>query len=161
MASKKIKKGKVKNNLEKSSTQKLVIITGTPGTGKSTLAAQFEKKGYFRLDLHVHYKEISTGYDRSKRCYVIDPRKFEALVKKVSKEHLKVVIDSHISHLLSASMVDLCIVMVCPDLAVLKRRLEKRGYHKAKVRENLDCEIFQVCLEEARERGHKIKIVKT
>ncbi len=140
---------------------KLIIITGTPGTGKSTLAKQYEKKGFYRLDLHDYYKQISTGYDRSKRCYIIDPKKFEALVKLTIKEHPNVVIDSHIAHLLSPKLVDLCIVTTCPNLKILKKRLEQRGYHKAKVQENLECEIFQVCLEEARERGHKIKVVRT
>lgn len=139
---------------------KLIIITGTPGTGKSTLAKRFEVKGFFRLDLHDHYKEISTGYDRSKRCYIIDKRNFESLVKKTLKEHQKVVVDSHIAHLLSPKIVDLCIVTVCPDLKVLRKRLEKRGYHKAKVQENLECEIFQICLEEAKEKGHKVKVVE-
>ncbi len=140
--------------------KKLIIITGTPATGKSTLAKRFEKQGFFRLDIHPHYKEISTGYDHSKRCYIIDPKKFEALVKKTTNKHKKVVIDSHISHLLSPKIVDLCIVTTCPNLKILKRRLEQRGYHKAKVAENLECEIFQVCLHEAQERGHKIKNVE-
>lgn len=37
----------------------------------------------------------------------------------------------------------------------LKRRLKKRGYHKEKIEENLECEIMDVCLEEAREKGHE------
>ena len=43
----------------------------------------------------------------------------------------------------------------------LKKRLEKRGYSKQKIRENMDAEIFDVCLNEAKEEGHKIKIVRT
>jgi broad-specificity NMP kinase len=46
-------------------------------------------------------------------------------------------------------------------LKKLKQRLKKRGYHKAKIEENLECEIFDVCLEEAKEAGHKVKIINT
>jgi len=134
----------------------LVIITGTPGVGKTTLAKKIVKLGYTRLDLHDHYKEISTRYDRKKQCYDIDVKKFTALVKKKVKEHEKVVVDSHISHLLPKKMVDLCIILTCSDLKKLKRRLVARKYSKKKIEENIQAEIFQVCLEEA--KGHNVKV---
>ena len=111
----------------------VIAISGSPGTGKSTLAALLKKKGFFRLDIHKHCKDISTSYDRSKMCYDVDLKKFKKLVKKIIKEEDKVVIDSHISHLLPKKWVDLCIVLVCSDLKKLKRRLEKRKYSKEKI----------------------------
>jgi adenylate kinase len=56
--------------------------------------------------------------------------------------------------------VDLCIVTKC-GLKTLEKRLKKRGYKKQKIRENLDCEIFDICLNEAKEKGHNIKIIDT
>jgi adenylate kinase len=142
---------------------KVIAITGTPGTGKSTLARSIEKKfGYFRLDLHPHYKEISVKYDQKKKAYVIDYKKFERLVKKAIAEHQDrpgIVVDTHISHLLPPKLVDLCIVLTCSNLKELERRLKRRRYSKAKIRENLDCEIFQVCLGEAQEKGHKVVVL--
>lgn len=58
-------------------------------------------------------------------------------------------------------MVDMCIVLTCSDLKVLQQRLKKRKYSPQKIRENLDAEIFQVCLVEARERGQKVVVVDT
>ncbi|MEK6939022.1 MAG: AAA family ATPase [Nanoarchaeota archaeon] len=142
---------------------KVIAITGTPGTGKSTLARKLAKeKGYFRLDLHQHYKEISLRYERKSKSYVIDEKKFLNLVKREIKKHAKekgIVIDTHISHYLPKKIVDKCIVVTCSNLKELERRLKKRKYSKAKIRENLDCEIFQVCLAEALERNHKVKVV--
>lgn len=81
-------------------------------------------------------------------------------MQKRLKESRGLVIDSHISHLLPKQMVDVCIVMICPDLKKLKRRLQQRGYSPKKVRENLDAEIFQVCLNEAKEGGHRVIVVE-
>lgn len=145
---------------------KVIAISGTPGTGKSTLARFLAKKlGFFRLDLHSHYKEISTGYDKRNKCYEVDGKKFTALVRRTIKEKEGkfpgIIIDTHISHKLPKRMIDLCIVLTCSDLKELEKRLKKRKYSKTKIRENLDAEIFQECLVEAKEKGHKVMINDT
>ncbi|MBS3140042.1 adenylate kinase family protein [Candidatus Woesearchaeota archaeon] len=138
---------------------KVIIITGTPGAGKSTLAKKLAQELKFqRVDLHKYYKVISTGYNKKKQSYDIDIKKFTRLIKEKAKTR-NIIVDSHIAQLLPKSMVDLCIALTCSDLKKLKRRLQNRNYSKKKIRENLDAEIFQVCLQEARERGHKIIIV--
>src|SRR3989344_9325612 len=136
----------------------LIVITGSPGVGKSTLANFLVTKlGFDRLDLHHYYKRISTGYDRSKQSYDIDYKKFEKLVKEKLKESENgLIIDSHISHLLPKKLVGLCIVLTHSDLKNLEKRLKARRYSKQKIRENVDAEIFQVCLIEATEKGHKV-----
>ena len=141
----------------------LIVISGSPGVGKSTLAKVLTKKlGFDRLDLHHHYKRISNGYDRAKQSYDVDYAKFERLVKEKLAEAKKgLIIDSHISHLLPKKLVDLCIVLICSDLKKLEKRLQKRNYSKKKIRENLDAEIFQVCLAEAKEKGHRVLVFDT
>ena len=138
--------------------KKLIAITGSPGVGKSTLAKLLTTKlGFDHLDLHHHYKRISTGYNRSKQSYDIDYLKFEKLVKeKIKEARIGLIIDSHISHLLPKRLVDLCVVLICSDLKKLEKRLKLRKYSKQKIRENLDAEIFQVCLMEAKEKKHKV-----
>ncbi|MBU0457513.1 MAG: AAA family ATPase [Nanoarchaeota archaeon] len=136
----------------------VISISGSPATGKSKLAGLLAKELHFsRLDLHDHYKDISIGYNRSKQCYDVDLKKFEKLVKeKVKKVEKGLIVDSHIAHLLPQKLVDLCIIITCSDLKKLERRLKKKKYSKKKIRENLDAEIFQVCLNEAKEKGHKV-----
>jgi adenylate kinase len=140
---------------------KLIVISGTPGTGKTTLALWLSKKLKIpRLDLHDYYKQISTGYDRSGKCYDIDIKKFEKLVMEKLKES-SLIVDTHIAHLLPKKLVNLCIITTCSNLKKLESRLKERKYSKKKNRENLDSEIFQICLNEAKERKHKIIEVDT
>ncbi len=140
----------------------IICISGTPGTGKSTWSKVIEKKlGFYRLDLHHHYKQVATKYDRSKQCFDIDLKLFTKLVKdkiKLAKKegHTGIVIDTHISHLLLPKLVDMCVILTCSNLKKLEKRLLERKYSKKKIRENLDTEIFQVCLTEAQELGHNI-----
>ena len=53
---------------------------------------------------------------------------------------------------------DVCIVTKC-DLKELENRLRNKKYSKSKIRENMDAEIFDICLSEAKERGHKVLVV--
>lgn len=140
---------------------KLIVISGTPGTGKTTLALWLSKKLKIpRLDLHDYYKKISISYDHSGKCYDIDMKKFEKLVIEKLKD-TSLIVDTHIAHLLPKKLVNLCIVVTCSNLKKLESRLIERKYSKKKIRENLDSEIFQICLNEAKERKHKLIVVDT
>jgi adenylate kinase len=142
----------------------VVIVTGTPGTGKTTVAMRLAKKlGYMYVDVNkvISKEKLSSGYDRKKKCKVVDVKKLvKALVKMIKKSDSGLVIDSHLSHYLPDSVVDLCVVTKC-NLKLLKRRMKRRKYSEDKIRENLDCEIFDVCLNEAKESRHKVVAVET
>lgn len=144
---------------------KTIIVTGTPGTGKTSLAKKLSKKlSYDYIDVNriIKQNKLKEGYDRKKKCYIIDTKKLtKSLTKIIKNAANNLIIDSHLSHYLPKKHVDLCIVTKC-NLKQLKKRLEsKKGYPKAKVRENLDCEIFDICLNEAREAGHKVIVIDT
>lgn len=137
----------------------LITITGTPTVGKSTLAVKLTKtlaktNDTFHFDLHNNYRPFSTNYNRSKRCYDIDLKALAIHLKQLKKQHQIIIFDSHISHLLPSSLIDLCVVLTHSNLKNLRERLEKRKYHKAKIQENLECEIMQICQSEA-QHHHK------
>ena len=83
-----------------------------------------------------------------------------AKLVRQSKAERGLVIDSHMSHYLPGKYASLCIVTRC-SLKKLKKRLELKGYKAEKVRENLDAEIFEVCLQETLEMGHKPLVLDT
>ena len=64
------------------------------------------------------------------------------------------------SHYLPKRYVDLCIVTKC-DIKVLKNRLKKRKYSLNKIKDNIEAEIFDVCLLEAKKKKHEILVVDT
>ncbi len=143
---------------------KAIVVSGTPGTGKTkTAKALARKKNYSYVDVNKLVRELKLydSYDRKRKAYVVDTKKLNKfLIRLIGESKKKLVIDSHLSHYLPKKYLELCIITKC-NLKKLKNRLEKRGYSKSKVRENLDSEIFDVCLNEAKEMGHKIKIIKT
>ncbi len=138
----------------------LIIVTGTPGTGKSTLAKKLSLSlGYANFSVSKYLEnpknraKVRSGYDRKRKSLIIDTKKLtSAMLSELNSDSI---VDSHLSQALPKAKVRLCIV-TRTKLAPLKRRLEKRGYSKAKVRENLDAEIFDICGDEAREAGHKV-----
>ena len=148
---------------------KVIIITGSVGTGKTALSKKLARAvRYIYIDANKIIKKygLAEGYDRRRKSRLIATNNLsKALIGEIkilgkNKSVNGVIIDSHLSHNLPPKYADLCIVTKC-DLAALNRRLKRRGYGKAKVRENLDAEIFDVCLEEARKKGHNIIIVDT
>ncbi len=138
----------------------IIAISGTPGTGKTTLAKELAQRlGYKYLNLGdlVRDNKIAEGYDKKRKCLIVDVQKLKSEVLPIGKN---TIVDSHLSHLLPPESIDKCIITTC-ELGELSKRLNKRGYGKEKIRENLDCEIFEVCLQEARERGHNVFVVDT
>ena len=105
--------------------------------------------------------KIYSKYNKKFDTYEVDVNKSNKFLLKIIKESKKsIVIDSHLSHYLPSSKVDYCFVTKC-NLKTLKKRLEKRHYNKLKIRENMDAEIFDVCLFEAAKNNHNIIVVDT
>jgi len=141
----------------------IIIVSGTPGTGKTILAKRLAKSmKYIHLDLKklISKNKLKESYDKKRKCYIIDIKKMNKILIEKIKKSKNMVIDSHLSHYLPKKYVDLCIITKC-NLKILEKRLKKRKYNEDKIRENLDCEIFDVCLNEAREAGHKILVIDT
>ena len=77
------------------------------------------------------------------------------MLKKLPKNEEGIIVDSHLSHFLES---DYCII-VRTDLKKLYNRLKKRKYSKAKIKDNIESEIFEVCLDDARKLKRNVIIV--
>lgn len=126
-----------------------VFITGTPCTGKTTLASKLNGRLIKINDLAINH-DFVLGIDENKGYKVIDIDKLSAYVDELIKDCDELLIfEGHLSHLCDGA--DKVIVLrVDPD--ILKTRLEARDYSDAKIRENLEAEALGVCSAEAYEK---------
>jgi len=143
----------------------VIIITGTPATGKSSLAKELSLLLHLRhINVNRLVKEgkLKTGYDSRRKVRVVDIPQLKAFLLNnyLKKPHKGLLIESHLAHYLPSKYADLCLVTVT-ELKTLNHRLKERGYSKAKIRENLDAEIFRTCENEARECNHRVIVVNT
>lgn len=143
---------------------KAILVTGTPATGKTLLAKALAARLGCR---HIKVKDIikehdlEESYDRTRHCSIVDEEDLRGVLEKIIEDSSEcLVIDSHMSHFVGKDKASICIVTKC-DLKELKRRMEARGYPEDKIKDNLECEIMQVCESEAFDQGHNIVIVNT
>ncbi len=150
---------------------KVIIVTGSVGAGKTFLSKklvkEFKEMNYKYIDVNklINENKLYAGYDKKRKCKIVDIKELNRFLTGIINKYKKIkkiggiIIDSHLSHYLPKKYVDKCFVVKC-DLKELSKRLKKRGYNPDKIRENLECEIFDVCLNEAKEAKHDIIIVK-
>ena len=141
----------------------IIIVSGCPATGKTTIARKIAKKKNLKyIDVNKLIKEnkLYSYYNKKDKSYVIDVKKLNRFLINLIKKEKNLVLDSHLSHYLPSKYVDECIITKC-NLRELKKRLMKRKYSNEKIRNNLDCEIFDICHIEALENKHKVWVVDT
>ncbi|KAJ3543428.1 hypothetical protein NMY22_g3145 [Coprinellus aureogranulatus] len=136
-----------------SSKGPVIIITGTPGTGKSTHAQILAQESPVPLkhinvgDL-VKEKNLYEEYDSEWQSHIVDEDKLlDELEPTV--EQGGVILDWHTCEIFPERWPDLVVVLRC-DHTKLWDRLEQRNYPLKKIQENNDAEIMEVVIEEAR-----------
>ena len=138
----------------------LLALTGTPGTGKSTVARILRKKGYRVIALNrvIRRRKLVSGFDRKRKSWIVDLKKVERYLRNFEnkKKSEIVILDSHISHLLS---VDFAIVLRCSP-AELEKRLKAKRWAKEKIRENVEAEMIDLIAAEAEEKLGKKRVVE-
>ena len=136
-----------------------ILITGTPGTGKTSMLdrlAQLPAIGDKFTCIHVadvvQQKQLHDGYDDDYDCHVLDE---DALVQELEplfqNQAKGVIVEYHDCDFFPSEWFDMVYVLRT-DNTVLYDRLTSRGYSGKKLEENIQCEIFQMILEEAQEK---------
>jgi adenylate kinase len=146
----------------------ITIVTGTPGTGKTTYAkklAKEKKATYLDVNEVIKNNNLSEEYDNELSCDVVDTDKLVKvlieIIKKANKLGEDLIIDSHFSHYIPSKYVDKCIVLKCSNIKELRIRLHKRGYSEKKIRENVEAEIMETCFVDAKSQSHNIEVIDT
>jgi adenylate kinase len=128
-----------------------VALSGTPGTGKTSVADILKNQGHCIVHLHQFAKEhhCVAGKEKRRNTELIDMVKLEKSVKKQYPGPALVFFDGHIGHLLRS--MEKVILLRCHPKE-LEQRLLKKKWNVKKRRENIDAEILDVILCEAVQR---------
>ncbi len=144
----------------------IILITGTPGVGKTTVSRLLaDKINAFLIDINelVNEKHLYTGIDEEKGYKIVNLddlfNEIDNIIGKIDDSNKYIIIEGHLSHLFEKS--DLVIVLRAnPD--VLQERMNTKGWNNAKIRENIEAEAIDVCSYEAFEiHGDKVNEIDT
>ncbi|KAL3280099.1 hypothetical protein HHI36_017605 [Cryptolaemus montrouzieri] len=137
-----------------------IMVTGTPGVGKSRLCHQIsEMTGLQWLEISKIAKEFSCledEFDEVYQCPVLDEDKLLDGLEETMCVGGNIV-DYHSCEFFPERWFDVVFVLRT-DNTLLYDRLVSRGYTGKKLEDNMDCEIFQTVLEEAKS-SYKEEIV--
>lgn len=138
-------------------TRPNVLITGTPGTGKTSLAVIIAERTGMK---HINVGELITehschdGRDEELSTNILDEDKLldamEVIIEEAAQEGQGIVADFHVCEIFPERWFD---VVLClrTSTDILFDRLTARGYNEKKRSSNMEAEIMQVVLEESRE----------
>ena len=131
----------------------IVALTGTPGTGKSTIGELLRSSGWTVVELSdiVRDGKVSTSLDTERGSLEVDPEELDKAVSSTLPSGDALLI-GHLSHLLT---VDLIIILRCRP-SVLAERLRSRGWSEDKIWENMEAEACDVILGESVEMGGEV-----
>ena len=132
-----------------------IIITGTPGVGKTShcdlLTQNIPSLTHLSINNIVKQRGCHSGWDETAQSYIVDE---DSLLDALEEYQIGLrggyTIDWHACDLFPKSWIDL-VVVLRTSTNKLYDRLQARGYKEGKLQENLDAEIMEVILEEARE----------
>ncbi|MBY9017193.1 MAG: adenylate kinase family protein [Candidatus Lokiarchaeota archaeon] len=131
---------------------KVIVISGTPGTGKTLIAKKLSEKisaKVISLSEFAVKKDLILSFDSKRDTYVIDEHKIVPeiinLIKMGRNQDISnLIIEGHLTDIIPEEFIDLVIVLRCePD--ILNERLKLRGYSREKINENVQSEILGNC----------------
>ncbi|OLL23689.1 Adenylate kinase isoenzyme 6 [Neolecta irregularis DAH-3] len=130
-----------------------IIITGTPGTGKTShaelLKSHIPELVHYNIGSLVKSENLYEKYDEEWDSYIVDEDKLIDYLEPLV-ENGGCILDWHSCEVFPKRWIDL-VAVLRTDHAILWDRLEARGYSLRKIEENNEAEIMEVVLAEARD----------
>ena len=134
--------------------KRVILITGTPATGKTTTAKQLATKldaEYINLTDYAKTHKLTLREDKERKTTIINeeemPEKLMETIKSSTKANI--IIDGHYASAVTPTELVTKVFVLRRNPKELKKFMEKCGFEGAKLWENLSAEILDVCLIES------------
>lgn len=137
-----------------------ILITGTPGVGKSTLSKRLcEKLNYkhYELSSIIIENNLYTDYNKELDTLEFKTKDVKNFLKNELKEKDNYIIDTHTVKLVKNITFDHIFILTLSSDKLYKR-LKARNYNQSKITENLECEIFKVIEDKCLQYFSKLNI---
>jgi len=133
--------------------RKVIIVTGTPGTGKTTFSRRLAREieaDYLPLTQYVSRHGLYAGFDRERGSKIINASRTQASLRSLlSRSSGFTVVDTHVPEgIVPKEIVKQVFVLRCHP-RILETRLQRKNWRPSKVRENVLAEILDSCLTSA------------
>jgi adenylate kinase len=140
--------------------KKVILITGTPCVGKTTLAIQLVSRIgglYINLTDLAKKENLVLREDAMRNSLVVNEDKMRKTIAKIVKETDKssVVVDGHYAAVVTPKGLVSKVLVLRRDPRELRVFMTKCGFSPAKMSENLEAEVLDVCLVEALRENKK------
>jgi len=146
----------------------IISLSGTPGTGKTTVCKIIREHPQYSRQFHVIDlnkiiidEKLYSGKDEERDTLEVDMDRLEERVQELICElpqNIDVIMEGHLSHLLPSDAV----IVLRTEPVILRMRLSvRKNYSAAKIRENADAEALDIILVESVERSDKVFEINT
>ena len=134
--------------------KRVILITGTPCTGKTTTAKALAAKLdalYINLTDYAKTNNLTLGEDKERNTTIIDE---EGMLRKLpetidASDKSNIIVDGHYASAVVPTKLVSHVFVLRRNPKELKKFMEKCCYVDTKLWENLQAEILDVCLVEA------------
>tara|TARA_B100001167_G_scaffold189682_1_gene154858 strand:- start:31 stop:591 length:561 start_codon:yes stop_codon:yes gene_type:complete len=137
---------------------KIIGITGTPGTGKKTIALELSKNlkyEYINLNEYAFKNKLINKIEND---YIInDLELFAKKIKKTIKNGNFIISGHLLPDIISKEDIDMIIILRCSPV-ILLNRYKKRQYNDQKIKDNIISEAIGIIQYESRKKYGKNKV---
>jgi adenylate kinase len=144
-------------------SKRVILLTGTPCVGKTTIARQLSKKLdalYINLTELAEKENLTLGQDKKRKTFIINEDKMRKKLRQIigTTEKSNIIIDGHYAAAVVPKSHVTRIFVFRRNPVELRTFMEKCGFQGPKLWENLASEILDVCLVEALREHEKEKV---
>ncbi|MFA5125678.1 MAG: AAA family ATPase [archaeon] len=136
-----------------------LLITGTPGCGKTTLAKKLGQKLGLRV---INEKEFALnnaiGKFNDENELEIPLKDIEKKINSFLKKNKNIILEGHVLCETKLKVDAVILVTISPE--DLEMRLEKRNYSTQKIMDNVFCEGIDYCKKHVERNYPKSKIIR-